>query len=109
MAEALKILGQAAPAATTSSDLYTVPAATQTTVSTLAVANRASTATTFRISIAKAGEALANKQYIYYDQFIDGNSSFLVTIGITLQATDVIRVYAGTANLSFNVFGIEVS
>lgn len=109
MAEALKILGQAAPAATTLTDLYTVPASTQTTVSTLSICNRASTSTTFRISVATAGAADTSKQYLYYDQFIDGNSSYLVTIGITLNQTDVIRAYAGSANVSFNVFGIEVS
>lgn len=109
MAEALKILGQESPAAATQVDLYTVPAATQSTISTLTVANRVSTATTFRISVAKAGAADALKQYIYYDQFLDGNSSFLVTIGMTLSATDVIRVYSANGSVSFNVFGIEVS
>lgn len=109
MAEALKILGQVAPAAATDADLYTVPAATQCTVSTLTVANRAATSTTFRISVAAAGAASNVKQFIYYDQFIDGNSTFLVTIGMTLSATDVVRVYSNNGSVSFNIFGIEVS
>jgi hypothetical protein len=33
----------------------------------------------------------------------------MITIGITLGATDVITVYASTADLSFNVFGSEIS
>jgi hypothetical protein len=109
MAEAFKILGQSAPAATTLTDLYTVPSATFTTLSSLTVCNRSATATTFRVSVAVAGATDAASQYIYYDQAIDGNSTYIATIGITLATTDKIRVYAGTANLTFNAFGVEVS
>lgn len=109
MADTLKILAQSAPAATTATDLYTVPAATSTTISSLTVCNRGSTATTFRISVAAAGAADATNQYVFYDQAIDGNSTFIVTIGITLATTDKVRVYAGNANLSFIAFGVEVA
>lgn len=109
MAEAFKVLGQSDPTIATSTDLYTVPANTSTTVSTLVVANRSATATTFRISVAPSGAVLANSQYIFYDQLIDGNSSFTATIGITLAATDKIRVYATLATLSFSAFGVEIT
>lgn len=109
MAEAFKVLGQANPVATTLTDLYTVPANTSTTVSTLVVANRAATETRFRISVAIANAANDDKQYIFYDQLIDGNSSFTATIGMTLAATDRIRVYATLATLSFSAFGVEIT
>lgn len=109
MAESLKSLGQLAPAATTLTDLYTVPASTSASISSIIVCNRGSTTTTFRISVAVAGVTDSNKQYIFYDQSLDGNSTFTATIGVTITATDKIRVYAGNSNLSFNVFGIEVS
>jgi hypothetical protein len=32
-----------------------------------------------------------------------------ITIGVTLAATDVITVYASSANLSFSAFGSEIS
>lgn len=109
MAEALKILAQSSPAATTLTDTYTVGAGKSTTISSITVCNRGNTATTFRLSVAIAGAANANAQYVYYDQAIDAYSTFVATIGITLSATDVLRIYAGSANLSFNVFGVEVS
>lgn len=110
MAEALKILGQLAPASTNLSDLYTVPALTMATISSITVCNITSTLTNFRISVAVNGELDANKQYIFYDQELDAKSTFTVTIGITLGPGDKIRVRAGTASaLTFNVFGIEVS
>ena len=109
MAEAFKVLGQANPSAATLTELYTVPAATSTTVSTITVCNRSATATTFRISVAVAGATLADTQYIYYDQAIDGNSTYGITIGITLAATDKIRVYSTLATVTFCAFGVEVS
>ena len=108
MADTIKILGSSAPAATTLTDLYTVPASKSTTISSITVCNRAATAATFRISVAAAGAADATNQYIYYDQTIDANSTYIATIGITLATTDKVRVYGSTANLSFNAFGVEV-
>jgi hypothetical protein len=107
--QVLKVLGQVTPAATTATDLYTVPASTQTTVSTVTICNRAGTSASFRLYVRVAGVAIDNKQYIYYDQPIDGNSTFALTLGVTLAATDKLSVYASTANLSFNAFGVELS
>jgi hypothetical protein len=73
------------------------------------VCNRSSTPTTFRISIAVGGGATANKDYIYYDLTIGGNDTFAATFGMTLAATDVVRVYAGAATLSFTLFGMEIT
>jgi glucose-6-phosphate dehydrogenase assembly protein OpcA len=104
-----KVLGQSAPSATTATTLYTVPSATQAVVSTIAVSNRAATAATYRIAVRPAGATLANEHYIAYDSTVGANDSTMLTIGITLAATDVITVYASTANLSFSAFGSEIS
>ena len=109
MAETLKVLAQSAPAATTLTDVYTTPSLTSTTVSTLTVCNRGATAATFRISVAVNGAADTAAQYIFYDQSLDAYSTYSATIGMTLAAADKIRAYASNANLSINVFGIEVS
>ena len=109
MSETLKVLGQVECPATTETTLYTVPGATAATISTLAVCNRTSGAITFRVWVAVAGAATDSKQAIYYDTRILGNDSVFATIGITLAATDVVRVYASAVGLSFNLFGVEVS
>lgn len=109
MADTLKILGQAALAATTLTDVYTVPASRQVTASSVVLCNRSATACTFRVSVAIAGAVDTAAQYIYYDQPLGGNDTFVITIGITLATTDKIRAYASTANVSVNVFGVEVS
>jgi hypothetical protein len=104
-----KVLGQSAPSATTNTTLYTVPSSTSAVVSTIAVANRAATAATFRIAIRPAGATISNEHYIAYDSTVAANDSITLTLGISLATTDVITVYGSTANLSFNAFGVEVS
>ena len=109
MATARKNLGQAALSSTTLTDVYTVPSATSAVVSSISVANRGNTATTYRLSHALAGAADATKQYFAYDEAIAANSSITRTFGICCAATDVIRAYAGNANLSVNLWGEETS
>jgi glucose-6-phosphate dehydrogenase assembly protein OpcA len=104
-----KVLGQSAPAATTNTTLYTVPAATSAVISTVVVANRAATSATYRIAIRPNGATLANEHYIAYDVAVNGSDSTTLTLGITLAAADVITIYASTANTSFNVFGSEIA
>lgn len=107
MADTLKILGQLATAATTEATLYTVPAATSAIVSTLTVCNRGTSATTFRIAFDQGGGGVATKDYLYYDHPIRANETFAATMGITLAATDLVRVYAGNSDLTFQAFGLE--
>jgi hypothetical protein len=109
MATTYKVLGQVAPSATTATTLYTVGAGKSTVVSTIAVCNRASSAATYRVAIRPAGATLSNEHYIAYDSTLAANDSTMITIGVTLAATDVITVYASTANTSFSAFGSEIS
>ena len=109
MANTLKVLSQTNPLAATLTDSYTVPGATSAAISSIMVCNRSGTATTFRLSLAVAGAADNNIQYIAYDVPISGNDTIAFTVGVTLAATDVVRVYATLATLSFNVLGVEVT
>lgn len=106
MADTYKVLGQSNPAATTLTDAYTVPAATQVIVSSIVVANRGA-ATSFRVSVAINGAADSNEQYVAYGVAIGANETLSLMLGITIDATDKIRVYATLATLSFNIFGVE--
>lgn len=110
MPEAYKVLGQVAPSAATETVLYTVPALTSTTASTLTVCNRSTTtSSTFRVSVSKAGAATTTKDYILYDLALSPSNTYMATIGLTLATTDVVRVYASTGNLSFSLFGVELT
>jgi glucose-6-phosphate dehydrogenase assembly protein OpcA len=104
-----KVLGQSAPSATTNTNLYTVPSATSAVVSTLVVANRSTSAAAYRIAIRPAGATIANQHYIAFDVAVGAGDSTTLTLGITLAATDIVTVYATSANLSFNAFGSEIT
>jgi len=104
-----KVLAQSAPSATTATNIYTVPSATSAVVSTIVIANRAATTATYRIAIRPAGATLANQHYIAYDITVGVSDSTTLTLGITMATTDVITVYASNANLSFSVFGSEIT
>lgn len=109
MTTVYKVLGQAAPAATTETDLYEVPALKSGVISSLFICNRGSAATTFRMSISVGGGATADKDYRYFDIPLAGNDTFVITTGITMAAGDIMRVYAGNNQLSFNLDGQEMS
>ena len=108
MATTYKVLGQSAPSATTNTTLYTVPSATSAVASTLSICNRG-VSTTFRIAVRPAGATIANEHYIVYDNYVNAGDTIFLTLGITLATTDVVTVYAGTANTSFGLFGSEIT
>lgn len=109
MAEVLKVLGQLKPAAATLLALYTVPALTTTVASTVSVCEQAGAATKFRVSVAVAGAVDAAPQYLFFDADIAANETKTITIGMTLGAADVVRVYSTSGSVSFNAFGAETS
>ena len=108
MASTYKVLAQSAPSATTNTDVYTVGSGKSAVVSTITVCNR-STSATYRIAVRPLGATLANQHYVAYDATVAANDTISLTIGITLAATDVVTVYASTANLSVNIFGAEIA
>ena len=109
MATTYKVLGQSNPAATTLTTLYTVPSATQAVISSISVANLTATAATFRIAVRPAGASISNQHYIGYDITVGASDTTIITVGITMNTTDVLSVYGSTANLAFQAFGSEVA
>jgi hypothetical protein len=104
-----KVLGQSAPAATTLTTLYTVPSSTEAVISTVVVCNRSATNRTFRLAVRPNGATVANEHYIAYDVTVGASDSTTLTLGITMDAADVLSVYASTTDLSFSAFGSEIT
>jgi hypothetical protein len=105
MATTYKVLGQLNPSANGFATLYTAP--TSAVTSTLVVCNQGA-AGSFRVAVCPAGASINAKHYISYDVPISANDSIFLTLGISLSATDVILVYASSANFSFSLFGAEL-
>lgn len=109
MAQNYKVLGQIAPAATTATAIYTVPSATEAVVSSIVVCNRSGSSPTFRLSVRPDGASLANQHYLVYDATISASDTLIFTVGLTLDAADVLEAYASSGDLSFQAYGSEVS
>lgn len=114
MATNYKVLGQSCPSTTTSTVLYTVPAGTQTVVSTITVCDVGDAGGLFAFSIAVGGAADTPSQYLYGSPTngigMDPGDTFVATVGLTLGAGDVVRVRSSVANeMTFQMFGSEIS
>lgn len=108
MPMAYKVLGQVNPAAVTLTTLYTVPSATASVASTLSVCNLG-VSTTIRVAVRPAAATLANLHYVIYDASVNQYDTIFLTLGVTLATTDVVSVYAATANVAFSLFGSEIT
>lgn len=97
------ILGQLAPTAGSWQTLYTVPANIRATLRVI-VTNRVTAQTTFRVAVSPNGAAIANEHWIAGDKVIGENDTGS-TIAIIVGGDDIVRVYAGSANLSFTATG----
>lgn len=110
MAATYKVLGQANPAATTETTLYTVGAGVAGVVSSLVICNQTASAATYRIAVRPSADgATAAKHWIVYGATVAASDSTVLTMGLTLAAGDKIQVFASSANLSFSAFGSEIS
>lgn len=109
MGTVYKILGQSAPGSTTG-NLYTVPASTQTVISTLSICNTTSSNITCNVwAVANAGSPSITNQLVG-GATVNGNDTLLLTLGVSLgTAGDTIRCNSSSSSVGFSVFGSEVS
>lgn len=99
-------LGSVAPAATTNTLLYTGPASRKAT-GTLTVCNQNTSEIKFRFAIVNGAiSGVAAKDYREYDTVVPGGGAFEKS-GIPIAAGYQLMVRSDTANVSFNLDGIE--
>lgn len=105
-----KILGQAHPAGTSETNVYTVPANTQAVISTLSITNVTASSSSARVWVRIAGASTAHVNAILFDVPLAANTVAAFTLGLTLGATDVVTVRSSTGNsLTFQLFGSEIT
>lgn len=109
MATAYKILGQSSPAALTWTTAYTCPASTQTVVSTISICNTGLVEAMVRIALRPNGAALATQHYLVYDVVILPSDTIAITVGATVDASDLIAVYSNKTGVAFSIFGSEIT
>lgn len=100
MAVTSKVLARTA-AATSSTTLYTVPSATTTVVSNIAVTNTASSAGTFSITL--------NGVALHTTTAIAANATVYIDLKQVLATTQVIAGSASATTINFHISGVEIS
>jgi len=100
MAVTSKALARTA-AATSSTTLYTVPSATTTVVTNIAVCNNAATAGTFTI--------LLDDIELQKDTAIAANTTIYIDLKQVLATTKTIKGLASATTIDFHISGVEIS
>ena len=115
MPTAYKILGQTLPTANTLSNVYVVPTSTSAIVSTITITNQSSANANVDIIVRPVNETLSAKHYLLRTITIPRADTMILSPGLTLNASVIIAVNNAVvtgetaANVSFNVFGVELT
>jgi hypothetical protein len=100
MATVTKALVRTA-AATSSATLYTVPSATTTVITNIAVANTASSAGTFTL--------LLDDVDLHTTTAIAANTTVYIDLKQVLAAAKTIKGFASATTIDFHISGVEIA
>jgi hypothetical protein len=90
-----------ASAATSSATLYTVPSATTTIITNIAVANTAGSAGTFTL--------LLDDVDLHTTTAIAANSTIYIDLKQVLSAAKTIKGFASATTIDFHISGVEIA
>lgn len=106
-----KILGVSDPAATTNTNLYTVPASKSATIDKFWAVNRGTATITIRVGfdIGGAGtNAPGDAEWLFYDFPLEPNQTLIEPGNILMATTDDFVVYTDISDASFGITGMEI-
>jgi hypothetical protein len=105
MATTSKILFRGAATTNTGTLLYTVPSATTTVITNIAVTNTSGSSRTFTLLIGPSGSEVA----LHSATAIDANTTAYIDCKQVLTATQVIDGGASATDVTFHIAGVEIS
>lgn len=106
---AFKRLGASAPANTTWTNLYTVPADKYAIVSTILCVN-IDAANDATVRVVHKDNGIANEDYLLYDEpvsVIKGCNWVAIQLGICMAVGDDLQVYRNGGTVAFQAWGEE--
>lgn len=98
-------LARTAASLTTTTVLYTVPSATTTVVTNIAVTNTAGTAGTFTLAMGPAAGQIA----LHTTTAIAANATIYIDLKQALAATNTITGGASATTINFHISGVEIA
>lgn len=100
---------QGTAAVGTFATLYGTPAATEAVISSLVITNQTATAVTVRVGMDTTAGTPAASEFLVYDASVAGNDTVALTLGITMPASNFIRVSSSANTCNFSAFLSEIS
>jgi hypothetical protein len=89
--------------------LYTTPSATEAVISSIVITNQASSSVTVRIGMDTTAGTPGASEWLVYDAVVAGNDTIALTLGITMPASNFIRVSSSANTCNFSAFLSELT
>ena len=112
MAQTYKRLGAINPSANTQTNVYVVPASTEAVISTITVCNQSASNASFSLAMMNSSEFNASAPaatFLIRGAVVPAADTLVLTMGLTANTGAVLSANASIANISFGVFGSEIS
>ena len=112
MPNAYKRLGAINPSANTQTNVYVIPAATQSVISTITICNQSASNASYSLALMNNSEFASPAgaaTFLVRGATVPAADSIILTIGLTANAGMVLAANTSLSNLSFGVFGTEIS
>ena len=107
-----KILGQIQTVANTMTNVYVVPASTESVLSSVFICNQTANTVSIDLAARYGADALADKHYIVKDYPLAAADTLVLEPRLSMNATSVLSANVtganAVSNVSVNAFGIEV-
>jgi len=103
-----KILGQIVGVANTNSNVYVVPAATNTVVNLITVCNGTQNAVLIDLVARPSTEALATKHYVLKSLTIPAADTLVLDTGVALQTSAILSANITGANATSSAAGVAI-
>lgn len=100
---------QGTAAVGTYATLYTVPASTVGVISTISICNTSASASTYRIGFSATAGTPGASEWLVYGASVAANDTVFLSLGVSLQTGQSIRVSSSADTVTFQAFVSEIS
>lgn len=107
-----KILGQIQTTANVLTTIYTVPAATNTMISTITICNQSANTVSINVAANVSGSAVTTRNFIVSGYSLGGAETLVLEPRISLNVGSILSANItganASSNISINAFGVEI-
>jgi len=107
-----KILGQVQPTGNVLTTIYTVPAATNTMISTITICNQSVNTVSINVAVNVSGSAVSTKNFIVSGYSLGASETLVLEPRISLNVGSILSANItganASSNISINAFGVEI-